>query len=240
MISIIVPIYNAEKYLHACLDSLLCQTVQDLQIILVNDGSMDNSLDIAQAYANKDKRILVISQKNTGLSGARNFGLLHAKGEYVSFLDADDSIEPDWCERYLEAIDKVDYVQGGYRRTKQTKNGLWISHEYLPRNRYQFVSSCLRLYRRKAIANIHFQEGMLYEDVLFSIDLWLSEASYRMINYAGYLYTLNPNSITSHSHWNAQRKVLHELKARAKGATLKGKMIIWYTIIRLKCHYLLR
>lgn len=237
MISVIVPIYNSAGYLPRCIESLYKQTYTDLQIILVNDGSTDNSLEIAQAYAAADKRIVVVSQQNKGLSGARNTGMQHAEGEFISFLDADDAIEPAWCERYLAAIGDTDYVQGGYHRTKQTEDGLWIGPECLPVHRYQYVSSCLRLYRRQTIEHLRFQEGQLYEDVLFSVDLWLGGASCRMIDYAGYLYTLNPESITSLPHHDAQRKVLHELKVRAKGASLRGKLIIWYTIIRLKLHF---
>ena len=231
MISIIVPIYNAVNYLPACIESLLNQTEQDLQIILIDDGSTDNSLVIAQNYADKDKRILVLAQEHAGQSAARNNGLTHARGEFITFVDADDTIELDWCERHLQSIENVDYVQSGHQR-----NGKCI----LPKHRYQFTSPCMRLYRRESIENLRFTEGMIYEDIIWSMDLWLSGASCRMINYAGYIYTQNPNSTTSKPHPDAQRKVFKELRARLKGASFKGKLIIWYTIIRLKLHFLLR
>ena len=95
MISFIVPIYNASHYLHACIESLLGQTERDLQIILVDDGSTDDSLSIAQSFAEQDPRITAIPQPHTGQSAARNYGLTHAKGEYIAFLDADDALQPN-------------------------------------------------------------------------------------------------------------------------------------------------
>lgn len=236
MISIIVPIYNAADYLKACIESLLHQTEQTLQIILVDDGSTDDSLSIAQAYAKNDDRILVLQQIHAGQSAARNLGLKHAAGEFIAFVDADDTLDTNWCEQHLKVIEGVSYVQSGHKRVC---DGI-TSKAQLPKNRYQFTSPCMRLYRRETLANLRFQEGMIYEDVLFSVDLWLSGATCRMINYAGYNYTQNPTSTTSRPHPEAQKKVFNELKARAKNASLKGKLIIWYTIIRLKLHFIFR
>lgn len=227
MISIIVPIYNAEKYLHACLDSLLCQTIENLQIILVNDGSTDNSFTIAQKYAAKDNRVEAYQQSHAGQSAARNNGLKHAKGEFIAFVDADDTIAPDWCARHLAAIEEVDYVQSGY-------------DAYVPKNRYQFTSPCMRLYRRQAVEGLRFTEGIIYEDVIWSVDLWFRGLSCRMIRYAGYHYTSNPDSTTSRPHPEAQKKLFNILRQRAKTASIRGKLIIWYTLIRLKFHFLLR
>lgn len=105
-ISIIVPIYNVEKYLAKCLDSLINQTFSDIEIICINDGSPDNSLQIAELYAKKDKRIILKSQPNQGLSGARNTGLDLASSPYVMFCDSDDYYEPNMCELMFKAIDE--------------------------------------------------------------------------------------------------------------------------------------
>ncbi len=101
-ISIVVPIYNTEKYLPDCIESLLKQTHQNLEIILVDDGSKDHSGKIADDYAKKDKRIKVIHQKNAGQSTARNVGLNKASGDYVSFIDSDDAISPNFYEEHLK------------------------------------------------------------------------------------------------------------------------------------------
>ena len=248
MISIIVPIYNAEEYLKACIESLIGQTEKDLQFILVNDGSTDNSLIIAQSYAKQDSRIEVYSQPNAGQSAARNNGLKHAKGEYIAFVDADDALEPDWCERHLAAIDGVDYVQSGYKRCHQSSiinqqsaiinYQSSIINQKIPSHPYQFTSPCMRLYRRAAIGQLSFAEGYIYEDVLFSADLWLSGAHCRIIDYTGYLYTLNPKSTTSRPHHEARKRVLQVLRNKAHGASLRGKSIIWYTIIRLSSYFI--
>ena len=234
MISIIVPIYNAERYLEACLDSLLSQSEKELQILLVDDGSTDGSLAIAKEYAAKDTRVEVFHQSNAGQSAARNVGLQHAKGEFIAFVDADDKIAENWCERHLEAIEGADYIQSGYLRVE---DGQTLEPQ-LPKHRYQFTSPCMRLYRREAIQDLRFEKGMIYEDVVWSVNLWLSGARCRIIPYCGYRYTANPHSTTSQRHPEAEKRVFGELKKRLPGASLKGKMIILYTIIRLKLHFI--
>lgn len=229
MISFIIPIFNAEKYLSACITNLVCQSEKDLQIILVDDGSTDRSLAIAQEWAAKDARLEVYHQPNAGQSVARNLGLKYAKGEYIAFVDADDAIEQDWCEKHIAAIKGVDYVQSGY-----TRNGV----QKTPSSVHQFTSPCMRLYRREAIAQLRFPEGMIYEDVLWSVDLWLSGATCRIIRYDGYHYTTNPESTTSRPHPEDQKILFCALRERYKNATLRGKLIIAYTICRLKIHFL--
>lgn len=107
IISIILPVYNSEKYLCKCLDSLIAQTFRDIEIICVNDGSTDNCKDILDGYLKTDKRIKVININHLGPSGARNVGIKHAKGEYIMFVDSDDYIDLKTCETaYNEAIDE--------------------------------------------------------------------------------------------------------------------------------------
>ena len=105
-VSIIVPIYNTEKYLEKCIESIRKQTYSYLEIILVNDGSTDGSLDICTKYQKLDSRISVISQRNKGLVCSRKIGLLHAKGELVSFVDSDDWIEPDMYEQMVSIYEE--------------------------------------------------------------------------------------------------------------------------------------
>ena len=230
MISIIVPIFNAEHYLKACVESLLMQTYADIEIALVDDSSTDGSLAIAQAFAKQDQRVVVLQQPHAGQSVARNLGIKKTQGEYIAFVDADDRLEADWCERHMAAIEGVDYVQSGYTRTKAKT----------PCHQFQFTSPCMRLYRREAIAGLSFAPGFIYEDVLFSADLWLTNAQCRRIDYAGYIYTANPTSTTSVPHPEARKAVIRTLREKAKGASMKGKIILWYTIIRLQIYFILR
>ena len=105
-ISIIVPIYNMEKYLNKGVNSIINQSYENLEIILVNDGSTDDSLNICNKFKKKDKRVVVLKKENGGLSSARNYGIEHANGKYISFVDADDYIEKDYIEKLYNCITK--------------------------------------------------------------------------------------------------------------------------------------
>ena len=115
-LSIIIPVYNAGLYLDACVESILLQEFGDFEIILVNDGSTDDSSIICDKYAQIDSRIRVFHKKNGGVSSARNLGLEHAIGEWVYFVDADDSLAPDCLKRLMVVSDDIDVVQFGYNK----------------------------------------------------------------------------------------------------------------------------
>lgn len=140
MTSFIIPIYNAESYLRRCVESVLTQTLKDIEVILIDDGSTDGSLQLAQTLSKQDERIVVLTQAHAGQSAARNKALLYAKGEYIAFVDADDSIVPEWLERHLKAITGVDYVQSGYTRVRP--DGSIIYHQ-LSVIIHQFTSPCI-------------------------------------------------------------------------------------------------
>lgn len=115
MISVILPVYNAEQYLHRCIDSILAQSYTDFELLLIDDGSKDASGAICDEYASKDTRVHVFHKENGGVSSARNLGLDNAQGEYITFCDADDYVTPDWLAAYSEAIEKnVDLAIQGY------------------------------------------------------------------------------------------------------------------------------
>ena len=105
MISVIVPVYNAEKYLHRCIDSILAQSYADFELLLIDDGSKDSSGKICDEYAQKDSRVRVFHKENGGVSSARNMGLENVKGEWVTFCDADDYVTSDWLKDFAPAID---------------------------------------------------------------------------------------------------------------------------------------
>ena len=245
MISFIVPTYNAEAYLADCITSILGQQgAEPIEVIVVDDGSETEVTGYGLQGTGYEVR--VIRQEHAGQSAARNRGLQAARGEFIAFVDADDRLEPDWLERHWAAIQDVDYVQSGYKRVKVNGERLKVKGERekvkgkTPWHRYQFTSPCMRLYRREAIEGLRFEEGMIYEDVIWSVDVWLRALRCRMIDYAGYLYTLNPVSTTSGKRPEAEQKVFAVLKERARNATRRGKRIILYTILRLKLHFLTR
>lgn len=180
-ISIIVPVYNVEEYLPRCIDSILAQTFVDFELILVNDGSSDSCPNICDKYASEDSRILVIHQKNGGLSSARNAGLVVAKGTYIGFVDSDDWIEKDMYEylydlitvRNAEIVEcdyKIIYSDGVDSRNSgeivECTNIEALEH-YLE-GRYFRTVVWNKLYKKEILTNITFPVGKLYEDGYFT------------------------------------------------------------------------
>lgn len=157
IISVIVPVYNAEKYLHRCIDSILAQTFTNFEVLLVNDGSKDNSGKICDEYAVKDQRIRVFHKENGGVSSARNLGLDNARGEWITFVDSDDWIEPTMYElMYDDAIKKgVELVYCDMNMVYEDKTEAYQSAEFhiektkLIQNYITTVWTCLVLFMTK-------------------------------------------------------------------------------------------
>lgn len=183
-ISVIVPIYNVEQYLDKCLNSLICQTLNDIEIICIDDCSPDNSYGILQKYANQDKRIKVIRNKKTcGIATSRNNGLKVAKSPYIMFCDSDDWFEPNMCERMLYLITKnkaelglcsanviyeTDTSLKNTDKKLQLTNGCFDIQD--PITKKFTVSVWSRIIKHKIIKDndIKFPDGLMYEDVYFS------------------------------------------------------------------------
>ena len=185
-ISIIVPIYNQEKYLGECIESIINQTYQNLEIILVNDGSTDNSLEICKKYQKKDKRIIVIDKENGGLSSSRNAGLKKVTGDYIMFCDSDDFFMPNTCllmEKEITSKD-ADYVIGNYinctEEGKLWKNPIFDKKLYpnfkveitdYTKSFYIMSSSvCNKIFRKSFLDKYEFVfvEGLPAEDAIFT------------------------------------------------------------------------
>ena len=178
-VSVIVPIYNVEKYLEKCINSLLSQTLEDIQIILVNDGSKDNSGNIAKEYEKNNKnRIIYVEKENGGLSDARNYGLKYATGDFIAFLDSDDYIEKNaYEEMYNKAIEEnADYVECDF--IWEFPNKIRIDKQYPYKNKKEMLSfvrvvAWNKLIKRQLITdnNLEFPKGLRYEDVEFTYKL---------------------------------------------------------------------
>lgn len=238
LVSIIIPIYNVSAYLSACLDSVLAQTYSHWEAILINDGSTDNSAEIAQSYVSKDTRFRLYTQENKGLSAARNHGLDKAMGEYIYFLDSDDMLLPDFLETLLRHIANKDVVQCGYQRIDEMGKRLSVHYPY---HFYRYASSCLRLYTKSFIdaGHLRFCDGVLYEDILFSLQLWKTAPRYSVVSSCGYLYRKNTQSITSKAHNTAHIYRYIRQEWRNTPYTSKYKWILLYTWCKLKAHFLL-
>ena len=212
-VSVIVPVYNTEKYLRCCLDSVIGQTLQDIEIVCVNDGSIDGSLKILEDFANKDSRITVINQENKGLSAARNVGLKIAAADYISFIDSDDFVHPTFLERLYSAIQDTDSDISGCNFTKIRENSAIIpskketEHIYEPAlevllNRKNFIHFNVwnKLYKRELIRDVPFIEGMYYEDWVFNTCVFAKAASFVWLNTPLYGYRISENSIMRSSY----------------------------------------
>lgn len=167
LISIVVPIYNVEKYLRACIDSILDQTYRNLEIILVDDGSPDGCSAICDEYKEKDQRIIVIHQKNRGLSGARNAGIDKAQGQYIGFVDSDDTIEPQMFEVLLNNIQSSGAGMSICGRKIVDEEGN-VSNKKYARQKQMVMDG------KSAIIemNSHMSFDMAAWDKLYDIELW--------------------------------------------------------------------
>ena len=212
-VSVIVPIYNAEKFLLKCLSSMTEQTLKDIEIICVNDGSTDKSLSIMQEYAKKDKRIKIINQKNQGLSSSRNNALRVAKGEYISFMDADDYANDCFLESLYNAAVKheADVAVGNIVRVEEGKkddyvlfyNKTKIAHKTddifrllnIPKTCYV----CNRIYKRNFVIenNLFFKDGAFFEDIVWSPLIAANAKKVVSEPRAKYYYVYNSNSIVA-------------------------------------------
>lgn len=178
-VSVIVPIYNVEKYLEKCINSLLSQTLEDIQIILVNDGSKDNSGNIAKEYEKNNKdRVIYVEKENGGLSDARNYGLKYATGDFIAFLDSDDYIEKNaYEEMYNKAIEEnADYVECDF--IWEFPNKIRVDKQYPYKNKKEMFSfvrvvAWNKLIKRQLITdnNLEFPKGLRYEDIEFTYKL---------------------------------------------------------------------
>lgn len=178
-VSVIVPIYNVEKYLEKCINSLLSQTLEDIQIILVNDGSKDNSGNIAKEYEKNNKnRIIYVEKENGGLSDARNYGLKYATSDFIAFLDSDDYIEKNaYEEMYNKAIkENADYVECDF--IWEFPNKIRVDKQYPYKNKKEMLSfvrvvAWNKLIKRQLITdnNLEFPKGLRYEDIEFTYKL---------------------------------------------------------------------
>lgn len=214
MISVIVPAYNVAPYLERCVMSIQNQTYTDLEIILVNDGSTDDTGSLCDMLSGKDSRIKVIHKNNGGLSDARNAGIDHAKGDFLSFIDGDDFIESDTYEVMLAEMNdiNVSMVAGGFFVTDiQGNTNVSYCHEkkcltkkeafidlFTDNNISQ--SSCNKLFRRSLFENIRYKKGIINEDMEILPRLLDVSDNIVLIDKAIYHYIKKPGSITSSNY----------------------------------------
>ena len=209
-ISIVVPIYNVEKYLKECIESILIQTYKNLEIILVDDGATDSSGSICDEYKQKDNRIKVIHKKNGGLSDARNAGIEVATGEYISFIDSDDYIANDMyellykdiknekadiscCSCFLVYKNRIDYGKADYYEVMNSQRAI----ELLCTMGYMGVSAYAKLYKTELFQNIRYPKGKISEDIYTTYKLFDKANKIIYNSIPKYYYRQRKGSITN-------------------------------------------
>lgn len=221
-ISIIIPVYNVEKYLAECLESVINQSYANIEIICVNDGSTDSSPQILQLYAKKDERIRVISQSNHGLSMARNTGIEHATGEYICFLDSDDMLVETAADTVVKAlesalVDVLVFNANLIYENEHCKRQYNITEYFKRKGRYSeivsgqemfvnmmknndfCIAACLLIVKREWLLQkkIKFYPGIIHEDNMFCVQCYLGANTVKYINESLYIYRIRENSITT-------------------------------------------
>lgn len=233
LISIIVPIYNVENYLRQCLDSIMSQTYQNFECLLINDGSPDNSADICREYVEKDSRFRYFEKENGGVASARNLGIERSKGQYITFIDSDDWVESDYLEvLYKSLIDeKADVAVSTYKQFNMDDNNYYV-HSYqrgydrkvftneelidsLPLlygydSTYNFVSC--KLITRNLLEYIRFNLSTGYgEDMEFWSKVFLIAKKIVYVNKDTYIYRTNNDSSKHYEEENIRNNIEQRL-----------------------------
>lgn len=217
IISVIVPIYNAEKHLRRCIDSILSQTYKNLEIILVNDGSLDDSKNICYDYRKKDNRIKVIDKDNKGVSNSRNTGLRAATGKYIFFIDCDDFIDYDAIEKlFLESekynITKLNYkiISNNREKDKTKFLGVFSKEQFLREILVGKIGGFCwgYLIERDLLLDITFDENTSYmEDNIFIVQVLNKIKNVKIVD-AYYNYCINTNSLTNSNSTNNEKIIM--------------------------------
>ena len=233
-ISIVMPVYNESDLLEKSILSVAKQTLDDLELICVNDGSTDNSGDIAQQYADKYANITLINQSNQGLSGARNTGIKHANGEYIQFVDSDDYLEENVLGGLLKQVvkDNLDVLRFKYQNVrinneskeyeifKPYKSDSFLFDDYSPKVtdgvtflNERFGTACyavMFIIRKQILDNCIFKKGMYFEDTEWTPRMILKSLRIASTDTIVYNYLMREGSITKAINKDKQRKVLED------------------------------
>ena len=247
-VSLIIPVYNVRDYLRKCLDSVAKQTYQDIEVIIVNDGSTDDSLEIALEYTAKNPHFRCYTIENRGLGGARNYGLTHATGDYIFFLDSDDYITPDCIADMVAAAEEneSDIVAAGCYAISEDGSVLQVyknacqnattSLEQEPQLLFNRVCACFKLFRRELLEGFSFESRVWYEDMRLIPKLYLHAKKITYIDTPVYFYVQRSGSIMNNSDCARNLQIVDALEDmlgyyRAQGAYDKYRNELEFLVI---------
>ena len=242
-LTVIIPIYNAEKKISTCLDSILPQLTEEDELLLINDGSNDNSLMVITSYKEKYPYIRIIDKENEGVSKTRNLGIKEAKGTYICFVDNDDYVCPDYFDTYYKAIKdtKFDMVMGGYQRV--STKGVQFSVKASDSDWYKLmvVAPWAKIYRRQFLLehNIEFLDYGIGEDNFFNFQVYTKTDKVKIIPYTGYNWWFNDESISNTSQRGFKKNVDITFLMNSLYKLTSGKGIYNYYYLRYVVWYLL-
>ena len=233
LISIVVPIYNVEKYLRQCLDSILNQTYQNFECLLINDGSPDNSADICREYVEKDSRFKYFEKENGGLSDARNYGIRQSKGSYITFVDSDDWLENDALQLLYDALKKenADISIGSYNCYDESRCQ-YLFYDSNPDDSLEVIDgkeiigregveemrngnwtvAYLKLFKRELLENLPFPLGKIAEDTYWTWKVLLKAS--RVVYLNSYIYWYRVGLTGTLSDIWSEKRMYDEIEAR--------------------------
>lgn len=224
LISVIVPVYKVEDYLDECVQSIVSQTYQNLEIILVDDGSPDTCPKLCDLWADKDHRVKVIHKENGGLASARNAGIHAATGEYLGFIDSDDCIASEMYSLLLSALQNSPYKIASCEISRTPLQPLLSNSMVFSVNKETMdviaalcavfsgkvdVSSCVRLYHRSIFSEICFPHGEVNEDVPVIIPMFIKSGGIVQVHHPLYYYRIRQGSIST-QYWMGDTKIVHK------------------------------
>ena len=232
LISVIVPVYNVEKYLSKCIQSIINQTYKNLEIILIDDGSQDNSSKFCDEYSLKDSRISVIHKKNGGLSSARNVGLSNAHGDYITFIDSDDWIDQNMIStlfniinqeksdisicNYFLAYNEEIQIQKDKIEIKNFSNIEALKKLYDEKLKIVMTIACCKLFKREFFNNINFPDGRIHEDEFTTYKLLYKAEKISYTNKKFYYYRQRKDSIMNSAFNKKKLDIIYALEERIK------------------------
>ena len=216
-VTLIIPVYNSEKYLPKCIDSILNQTYDNYEIMLVNDGSTDKSQQVINEYKEKwPDKIISIEQENKGVAITRNESIKRAKSDYIMFIDNDDFIDKDYIETYMNYVKQGDYdaVIGGYRRPNE--NGKIIRTLGLKDtawSKFMIMTPWAKVYKKQYLIdnNIEYLNNNIGEDIYFNLKAMLLSDKVKIIDYIGYNWFFNTKSVSNSKQKNIKTLQVYEL-----------------------------
>lgn len=243
LVSVIVPVYNAENYLSKCIDSILEQSYSEIELILLNDGSKDNSLQILREYEKKSSKIKVVDQKNMGVAKTRNKAIQMASGDYIAFMDNDDFIDVNYIETLVSKMEDADIVISGYRRMGIEKELFHLKLMDESWSKYMVMAPWAKLYRRDFLVKnqIVFLDNNIGEDVYFNLVAYSKTKKIKILDYIGYNWFYNDSSVSNTVQKKRTKKLefLKLLNASYRDMEDKDSKEVEYYFIRYAVWYFL-